>query len=114
MKISEMSNKQAKEALIRLSGPFAEICDDEEAVAIVDEYKERITKPTFYAMGQIIPALVKHLLVKHEYALNEIISVLTGWPVAKIDEMNFKETVQVVKDSYDEVLASFFRNDKKG
>lgn len=108
MKLSEMTNAQAAEAMIRLSGPFAEICDDEDAVKIVDEYKVRYNKPRFYLLGQLLPQLVSHVLVKHRAALYEIISVLTEQPVGKIDQMNFGETVQILRDSYDDMLASFF------
>lgn len=113
MKISEMTNDQAAAALLRLSGPFSEICDDEEAVAIVEEYKARNSKPYFYAVGKMIPAIVQHLLVKHKKALYEIISVLAGVPVSKVGAMKLPETVKVVQDSWDEVAETFFPSSAK-
>lgn len=110
MKLSEMTNDQATEVMLRLSGPFAEICDDEDAVAIVDEYKARYTKPFFYAIGKMIPALTKHLLFKHRDALYEIVSTLSGVPKAKVGGMKLTETVKVIEDSYDEVMETFFHS----
>ena len=58
MKLSELSNDQAADILIRLSGPVGAICDDEEAVQMIDEYKKRYKMPLFYAVGKMIPTVV--------------------------------------------------------
>lgn len=108
MKITEMTTDQATEAMIRLSGPFSEICDDDEALAIVDEYKKRMRMPMFYMLGHIMPRLITHLLVKHRAAVYEILAVLLDKPVEKIGKMKLTETVRLAKESYDEVLESFF------
>ena len=108
MKITEMTTDQATEAMIRLSGPFSEICDDDEALAIVDEYKKRMRMPMFYMLGHIMPRLITHLLVKHRAAAYEILAVLLDKPVEKIGRMKLTETVRLAKESYDEVLENFF------
>lgn len=113
MKLSEMTNDQAAEAMIRLAGPVGAICDDEEAVAMIDEYKKRYKMPMFYAVGKMIPTLVGLLMKKHKSEMYEIISVLTGKKPSEIGGMNFAETVAALRDSYDETLSVFFRSSGK-
>lgn len=110
MKLSEMTNDQAADIMIRLAEPVGAICDDEEAVQMIDEYKKRYKMPLFYAVGKMIPTLVGYLLKKHKPELYEIISILSGEKKADVGEMNFAETVKVLRDSYDETLSVFFRS----
>lgn len=110
MKLSELSNDQATDILIRLSGPVGAICDDEEAVQMIDEYKSRYKMPLFYAVGKMIPTLVGYLLKKHKSELYEIISLLSGEKKSDVGNMNFAETVKVLRDSYDDTLSVFFRS----
>lgn len=110
MKLSEMSNDQAAEMMIRLADPVGAICDDEEAVKMIDEYKQRYKMPLFYAVGKMIPALVGYLLKKHKDELYEIISILSGEKKTAVGKMNFAETVKVLRDSYDDTLSVFFRS----
>lgn len=110
MKLSEMTNDQAAEIMIRLADPVGAICDDEEAVQMIEDYKKRYRMPLFYAVGKMIPTLVGYLLKKHKAELYEIISILSGEKQADVGGMNFAETVKVLRDSYDETLSVFFRS----
>ena len=110
MKLSEMTNDQAAEVMIRLADPVGAICDDEEAVQMIEDYKKRYRMPLFYAVGKMIPTLVGYLLKKHKAELYEIISILSGEKQADVGNMNFAETVKVLRDSYDETLSVFFRS----
>lgn len=110
MKLSEMTNDQAAEVMIRLSGPVGAICDDEEAVQMIEEYKKRYRMPLFYAVGKMIPTLVGYLVKKHKDELYEIISILTETKKADVAQMNFGETVKALRDSYDDTLSVFFRS----
>lgn len=105
-----MTNDQAAEVMIRLADPVGAICDDEEAVQMIEEYKKRYRMPLFYAVGKMIPTLVGYLLKKHKSELYEIISILSGEKQADVGGMNFAETVKVLRDSYDETLSVFFRS----
>jgi len=113
MKLSEMTNDQAADVMIRLSGPVSAICDDDEAVKMIDEYKQRYKMPLFYVVGKIIPMLVGYLLKKHRGELYEIISILSGKRKDEVGAMNLAETVAVLRDSYDETLAVFFPSSGK-
>lgn len=113
MKLSEMTNDQAADAMIRLAEPIGVICDDEEAVKMIDEYKHRYKMPLFYAVGKMIPTLVGYLLKKRKQELYEIISILSGKKKSEIGKMNFAETVSILRDSYDDTLSVFFRSSGK-
>ena len=110
MKLSEMTNDQAAEVMIRLADPVGAICDDEEAVQMIEDYKKRYRMPLFYSVGKMIPTLVGYLLKKHKAELYEISSILSGEKKADVGNMNFAETVKILRDSYDETLSVFFRS----
>lgn len=108
MKISEMTNDQAAEAMIRLAAPFGNICEDEEALKLIDEYKNMSKMPVIQTIGKLLPKLAGYLLKTHKYDLYEIVGALTFNTAEKVAKMNFVQTVNLMRDSYDEVLASFF------
>lgn len=108
MKISEMTNDQATDALIRLSVPFENICGDDEVKEALDEISKQKDVPMIKAFGTIIPLLTNMLLKKHKRDLYEIVSALTMKPVSTIGKMNFKETVEIIRESYDDILRDFF------
>lgn len=108
MKISEMNNEQAAEALIRLSAPLGNICDDEEMVALIDEYGESNKLPFIQTVGRLLPKAVTYALKSHKDDLYEIVGALTFKTREQVAEMNFFETIKAVRDSYDEVFAGFF------
>lgn len=108
MKISEMTNDQATDALVRLSAPFENICNDEELVTALNDIKVMTHEPLIKVYGTMIPAFVRIGLKKHKHDLYEILSALSMTPVSKIGSMNFKETVNMLQDSYDDILRDFF------
>lgn len=108
MKISEMTNDDAARVLITIADPIGRICDDEDAVKLVYEYKKNVRKPLFYVVGRILPRLMGHLLEKHKHDVYQIISALSGVNINAVGGMNFVETVKLAQESYDDVLASFF------
>jgi hypothetical protein len=108
MKISEMTNEQAAEAMIRLSEPFSNICDDEEALNLIDEMGKMKDMPLIKAIAKALPKIVAFGLQKHKADVYEIIGALLMVSTTKVAKMNFAETVKAVRDSYDDMLASFF------
>ena len=117
MKISEMNCDQATECMIRISGPISNICDDDDAVALIGEIQGMSkNNPDLHPIRQIakfLPKIVAFGLKKHKDDLYEVIGALTGTPVGKVGQMNFGETLKAVKDSYDDVLAGFFTRSGK-
>lgn len=113
MKISEMNNEQAAKALIRIAKPVSNICDDADAVKMFDELKGLDKMPVLRAVGKMLPQFVQYALVKHKDDLFEIIGALTEKSMKEVQEMRFFDTLKVVRDSYDEVLAGFFTSSGK-
>lgn len=113
MKISEMNNEQATEAIIRLAEPLGNICDDEEIADMFKEISNMGDVPMVQTLGKMIPRLVAYGFKKHVDDLYEIVGALTMQGKDKVKKMNFKDTIEVLKDSYDDVLASFFTRSSK-
>lgn len=113
MKISEMTNDQAADALIRISEPFGVLCEDAALVDMINEYNAGQDKPFIQTIGKLIPKIVAYLLKSHKKDLYEIIGVLAFKTNDEVASMNFVETVNVVKDSFDEVLLNFFTSSVK-
>lgn len=105
MKISEMTNDQACEAMIRLTGAFSTVCEDDEMMKLLDELNGKTITD---AIKGVIPRFVAFALNKHKAELYEIVGALMMEPSGNVGKMNFMETVSVIRDSVDEVLTSFF------
>lgn len=108
MKISEMTNEQATESLIRIADPIGNICEDEQAINLIDEYKKMSDVPFVKAIGKLIPKFITYLVKGHKDDLYEIVGALTFQTKEQVSKMNFVETINIVRNSWDEVLASFF------
>lgn len=109
MKISEMTNDQIAETFIQLADPIGRLCDDEDALKLIDEYKAvNGKKPLFYIVGRIMPRLVAYMMQNHKSDVYEIVSVLSGKKLSTIGKMKFPETVKIIKESYDDMLSAFF------
>lgn len=108
MKISEMTNDQATDALIRIATPFENICNDDELVEGLDKISGMRKEPIIKVVGTLIPLFVKVGLRNHKQDLYEIVGALTFTPISKVGKMNFKETLKALQDSYDDVLRDFF------
>lgn len=107
MKVSEMNNDQASEVLIRVSTPFANILDDENARPLIDEMSKLGEKTK---LAHFLPKFVAFALKDHKDDLYEIVGALTFKPTSKVGKMNFIETVKELKDSLDEELLDFFKS----
>lgn len=108
MKISEMTNDQATEAILRIAPPISNICEDEEMLGIIDDLQKFGDMDLFPAIGRVLPKIVTYALKSHKNDLYEIIGALQMIPAAQVGKMNFAETLKAVKESYDDILAGFF------
>jgi len=114
MKISEMTNEQAADAMIRLSVPFGNICDDDEMVEIIKRYQEMSKdNPGIKVVGKMLPEIAAYALKTHKNDLFEVVGALTMQTQAKVAKMNFMETIKILKESYDDVLRDFFTSTKQ-
>ena len=109
MKISEMTNEQATEAMIRIATPFGNLCNDQEFLDVLDEISAMDQNTNvFTVIGRYLPKVVLCAFKKHKDDLYEIVSALSMKSVAQVAKMNFKDTIQLVKDSYDDIIKDFF------
>lgn len=110
MKISEMTNDQATNAIIRIAQPIANIMDDPNAEAFFSELSQQKDKSLAKAISAILPKAVAFCMKDHKKDLYEIVGALTMIPVGKVGAMNFMQTVKEIKDSIDEDFLSFFKS----
>lgn len=110
MKISEMNNNQACEAMIQLTDGFSGICEDAEMMNLFNGLEG---KTWVEALKGVIPKFVALALSKHKDDLYKMVAALNCVPIASVGEMNFFETVKSIKDSIDEVFVSFFTSSVK-
>lgn len=110
MKITEMTNDQATNAMIQLAEPFSNICEDEETLELLDKLANASEnpEPPIKMIGSVIPKFVLIAFKKHKRDLYQIVSALMMTPIAEVGGMNFLETVNVIRESVDDVLISFF------
>lgn len=110
MKISEMTNDQAAEAMIRLAGPFASLADDEEIMTMLDEIKAMKLQgiAVMTATIKMIPRFVTFGLAKHKRDLYEIVGALLQKPASAVGKLNMLQTIKAVEESFDEDTQSFF------
>ena len=108
MKISEMTNDQAADALLRLSVPFGNICEDQEMVKMIDQYLKMEGRPNIQKLGKLFNPFVNFAFKDHRADLYEIVGALTFKKPAEVAKLKFLDTVKVLRESYDEVLKSFF------
>ncbi|MBR4352711.1 MAG: hypothetical protein IKQ01_06535 [Bacteroidales bacterium] len=108
-----MNNEQAADALIRLSVPFGNLCEDEKVVEIIKKFQGISDQPMIQTMGRIIPELVTFAFKTHKDDLYEIVGALTNQTTDKVAKMNFVTTVNILKESYDDTLRDFFTSYKQ-
>ena len=113
MKISEMNNDQACDAIVRLTNPVSNITDDPKLEPLLQELAENGGKADVSALkifSSMLPKVVPLLLKDHKNDLYEIISILSDKQRSEIGKMKLGETIAVLKESIDEDLISFFKS----
>lgn len=113
MKLSEMTNDQACDAIVRLTQPIANITDDPEVEPLLKELathegEDRTTG--LKVISKMLPRVVPLLLKDHKKDVYEIISVLSGKKPNEIGKMLLPETIAVIRDSVDNDLIGFFKS----
>lgn len=115
MKISEMTNDQACDAILRISGPFARITEDPEAAEILNMVDEMSSGKVSAAkaMPKLLPRFAAFGLKAHREDFYEVVGALTGASLEAVRKMNFIATIGVLRESWDEVAAGFFPSSGK-
>lgn len=109
MKISEMTNEQAADALVRIAAPIGNLCDDEQITGMIQEYKAMEETPMIKVIGKFLPQIASVALKTHRDDLFEIVGGLTMQTKEKAAKMKVLETVKVIREALnDEAFTDFF------
>jgi len=109
MKISEMTNDQACDCLLRLTPAVSAILEDGEVQTMLNMYSEGRKKPLYQMLSEILPKLVPFCVKTHKADLYEIVGALTFKKAKDVGAMNILETMKVLKESIDGELIGFFK-----
>ncbi len=109
MKISEMTNDQAAEAMLKIAPAFEVLLKDENTKPLLANLTEAQGKPPIEVVGTMLPKLVAFLMKDHKNELYAIVGALTMQPVSKVGKLNFVATVKELKESLDEDFLGFFK-----
>ena len=110
MKISEMNNDQAADAMIKLAGPISRLLEDEETRKLEEEAQsQREGESGIAFFGRILPKFVPFAMKDHREDLYAVIAALTLQPVSAIGKMNFVQTIRELRESIDEDFLGFFK-----
>lgn len=109
MKISEMNNDQATQAIIKLAQPMSNILDDPNTQTVLSGLAEQRGKDLASAIGAVLPKLASFCMKDHKKDFYEIVSALTFIPANKVGSMNFLQTIKELRDSIDKDFIDFFK-----
>jgi len=108
MKISQMNNDQAADAMIKLATPMANLMEDKATIALLKELETGSNGDGIAFFGRILPKVVPFCMKDHKADVFAIVAALTQKPVSAVGKMNFLETVRELKESIDEDFLGFF------
>lgn len=108
MRISEMDNDQAADALVKIAGAYSFVSDDADITSLIDQIKAEDDDENIFAIiSRYLPRIITLALKKHRASVYEIVSALTGADNKEVGKMNFKETVGVIMENWEELKAFF-------
>lgn len=107
MTFAQMSNDQATDAMVRISSAFGVICEDKEVVALLGELSENRNENLITAIPKYLPRFTMLAFQRHKDNLYEIVSAIAGVDKKDVGAMNFKSTVGVISESWED-LRTFF------
>ena len=110
MKISEMTNDQAADALVKMMPAVTNIINDKKSKELLQRLTVSEGMSNQEVLTIILPEVLGYCLKSHKEDTYAIIAALTMKPVSHIGKMNFIQTVKEVKDSIDKDLLDFFKS----
>ena len=109
MKISEMTNDQAADAMIKMAQPMANLLNEEGMKALLEDIQNSDKENGVSFFAGILPKIVAFAMRDHKADVFAIVAALTQKPVSAVGKMNFMQTVKELKESIDEDFIGFFR-----
>lgn len=110
MKLSQMTNDQARDVMIRLAVPASNLMNDKKILPILQEISEGKEKPLAELVGSVLPKLVAFALKDHADDLYEVVGAMADKPMEEVGSMNFMQTIGVLRDSIDKDFIDFFKS----
>lgn len=109
MKISEMNNEQAMDAMVRISGVLSFILEDKEVKDLVTDLgaEQGSGLPLFDVATKYLRRIVTVAAQRHRESLYEIVGALEQKEAKEVAKMNFLRTYKVIQENWSE-LKSFF------
>ena len=117
MKLSEMTNDQFCDVLLRAAGSFSSITEDPDCAPLVEGFN-KISKGEMElsdAVKDFLPKVIVFGLAhnKHRADVYEIIGALLDVPTEQVRTMNPLVTIKAVRENWDETISSFFPSSPK-
>lgn len=117
MKISEMTNEQFCDVLLRVTGPFSSITEDPDSKPLFDGFS-KISNGEMSLADAVVSFLPKLIVFavareKHREDAYEIIGALLDKSTAAVKKMNPVQTFKEVRENWDETISSFFPSTAK-
>lgn len=109
MKISEMTNDQAADAMLKIAPAIENLLKDEATKPLLEKLAGAQGMDTTAIVATILPQAVAFCMKDHKDDLYAVVGALTMQPVGKVGKMNFVSTVKELKESLDEDFLSFFK-----
>ena len=110
MRFSQMTNDQARDVMIRLAVPASNLMNDKNIMPVLTELGEGKDKPVVELIGGLLPKIVAFALKDHADDLYEVVGALAEKPTEEIGQMNFMQTLGVLRDSIDKDFIDFFKS----
>ena len=110
MKISEMTNEQAADAMVKLAQPMANLLEDKETLRLLEQMQNPNAEGGISYFAWVIPKIVPFLMKDHKSDVYAIVAALTMKPISAVGKMNFMETVKELRESIDEDFIAFFKS----
>lgn len=110
MKISQMTNDQAADAMVKMAEPIAHLMEDEATAKLLDDLKQGDKEGGIAFFGRMLPKVVPFCMKDHKADVYAIVAALTLKPISAVGGMNFVDTIKELRESIDEDFLGFFRS----
>lgn len=113
MRISEMNNDMAMDAMVRISGALNIVMEDTEVRQLIEDLGgEKGGGLTLWdAVTKYMPRIVAIAAKRHRDSLYEIVGALNQKDAKQVGAMNFRETVALIQENWSELRDFFPRTD---
>lgn len=109
VRISEMTNDQAADALVKIAPAIENILKDEATKPMLEKLAGAQGMEPLKVVATILPEAVAFCMKEHKDDLYAVVAALTQKTKAQVGKMNFLTTVKELKESIDEDLVGFFK-----